>query len=122
MEAKKKLVIVITRGLDDERSSVAWSIANGGINAGLDVSIFLASSGVDWVRKGAADNVHLNPMDPSMHEMIKKVMDNGSVISVCPPCAKVRGYSESDLIEGVKVVGSIAIHEQLLAGAAALTF
>jgi len=122
MKEKKKLVIVITRGLDDERSSVAWSIANGGVNAGLEVSIFLASSGVDWVRKGAADHAHLNPMDPSLGDMIKKIKDSGCVISVCPPCAKVRGLNDQDLIEGVKVVGSIAIHEQLLAGAAALTF
>ncbi len=53
METSKKLVVVISHGLDNERSSVAWSIANGGINNGLDVSIFLVSSGIDWVRKGA---------------------------------------------------------------------
>ena len=28
MAEKKKLIVLITRGLDDERSSVAWSIAN----------------------------------------------------------------------------------------------
>ena len=122
MKEQKKLVVVITRGLDDERSSVAWSIANGGINAGLDVSIFLVSSGVDWVRKGAADKVHLNPQDPPMMEMIRKVIDNGSTISVCPPCAKVRGYEPEDLLDGIKIVGSIAIHEVLLAGGTALTF
>ena len=122
MTEKKKLVIVISRGLDDERSSVAWSIANGGINAGLDVSIFLVSSGIDWVRKGAADLVHLNPLDPPMKDMIQKVIDAGCTISVCPPCARVRGYSEDDLLEGVKIVGSIAIHEPILQGAATLTF
>jgi len=122
MKEQKKLVVVISHGLDDERSSVAWSIANGGINAGLDVSIFLVSSGVDWVRKGAANKVHLNPQDPPMMEMIQKVIDNGSTISVCPPCAKVRGYEPEDLLDGVKIVGSIAIHEVLLAGGTALTF
>lgn len=122
MNDKKKLVIVISRGLDDERSSVAWSIANGGVNAGLDVSIFLVSSGVDWVRNGAADQVHLNPLDPSMKTMIDTMINNGCSIGVCPPCAKVRGYSENDLVPGVKVVGSMAVHEPILAGAAALSF
>ena len=70
MDDKKKLVIVMTRGMDDERSSVAWSIANGGIASGLDVTVFLTSAAVDWVRKGAADNAHLNPLDPPMKEMI----------------------------------------------------
>jgi len=50
MSTKKKIVVLISYGLDDERASVAWSIANGGIKSGLDVNIFLVSSGVDWVR------------------------------------------------------------------------
>ncbi len=122
METKKKLVVVISRGLDDERSSVAWSIANGGINNGLDVSIFLVSSGVDWVRKGAAEFARPNPEDPAMKDMIQNVIDNGCTISVCPPCAKVRGYTQTDLLDGVKIVGSVAIHEPVKEGAAVLTF
>ena len=42
MSTKKKVVVLISYGLDDERASVAWSIANGGINSGLDVSIFFS--------------------------------------------------------------------------------
>ena len=122
MNEKKKLVIVISRGFDDERSSVAWSIANGGVNAGLDVSIFLVSSAIDWVRKGAADNSHINPLDPPMKTMIQNIIDAGCKISVCPPCAKVRGYSENDLLPGINIVGSIAVHEVLLAGGSALSF
>ena len=122
MEEKKKLVILISRGFDDERASVAWSIANGGIKAGLEVSIFLTSSGVDWVRKGAADSAHLNPFDPSMKEMIQTVVDNKCKIMVCPPCLKARNISEGDLIEGVVVTGSVAMHELIKQGAATLSF
>ena len=122
MTEKKKLVIVITHGLDDERASVAWSIANGGINSGLDVTVFLTSSAVDWVRKGAADQVHLNPLDPPMMEMIQKVRDSGCTILVCPPCAKVRGYSQEDLLDNVIIMGSSAIHELIKQGAATLSF
>ncbi|MBK7408906.1 MAG: DsrE family protein [Saprospirales bacterium] len=122
MSEKKKLVVVITRGLDDERSSVAWSIANGGINSGLDVSIFLVSSGVDWVRKGAATLARLNPLDPPIMEMIQKVINSGCAIGVCPPCASIRGYTKDDFLDGVTIVGSIAIHEPVKQGAAVLTF
>ena len=55
MSDTKKLVIVVTNGFDNERSSVAWSVANGGIGMGFEVTMFLVSSGVDWVRKGAGD-------------------------------------------------------------------
>jgi predicted peroxiredoxin len=122
MEEKKKLVVLITRGMDDERSSVAWSIANGGINSGLDVSIFLTSSAVDWVRKGAADKVVLNPMDPPMIDMIQKVRDAGCTIMVCPPCAEVRGYTQDDLLDGVVITGSPAMHTLIKEGAATLCF
>ncbi|MHC4338901.1 MAG: DsrE/DsrF/DrsH-like family protein [Planctomycetota bacterium] len=54
MAETKKLVVLITRGLDDERASVAWSVANGAIASDLEVTVFLAASGVNWVRKGAA--------------------------------------------------------------------
>lgn len=122
MDDKKKLVVVMTRGMDDERSSVAWSIANGGIASGLDVTVFLTSAAVDWVRKGAADNAQLNPLDPPMKEMVQNIMEKGSGVLVCPPCAKVRGYSEDDLIEGVTIVGSAALHKLILEGAATLSF
>jgi predicted peroxiredoxin len=117
MSTKKKVVVLISYGLDDERASVAWSIANGGINSGMDVSIFLVSSGVDWVRKGAADQVHLNPKDPTMKEMIDAVVNEKCRIMVCPPCAEVRGYSVDNLIDGIELIGSGALHQLITEGA-----
>jgi predicted peroxiredoxin len=122
MEEKKKLVIVITRGVDDERSSVACSIANAGLASDFDVTVFLAASRVDWVRKGAADVAHLNPVDPPFKELIGNLMSNGGSIMVCPPCAKVRGYSKEDLIAGVTVAGAPAMLEIVKQGAATLSF
>jgi len=122
MEEKKKLVIVVSRGFDDERASVAWSIANGGIKSGLDVSMFLVSSGVDWVRKGTANLARPNSQDPPMEEMIQNVLKSGCTIMVCPPCAKVRGYTEKDFFDGVVITGSGAMHELIKQGAATLSF
>ncbi|UCC74992.1 MAG: DsrE family protein [Gemmatimonadota bacterium] len=122
MAETKKLVVMITRGFDDERSSVAWSVINGGINSGLEVTVFLTSSGVDWVRKGAAELAHLNPLDPPMKEMIEKLRASGGTILVCPPCAKVRGYEQEHLLDGVIITGSGAMHELIKQGAATLSF
>ncbi len=117
MEAKKKVVILISKGMDDERASVAWSMANGAIKTGLEVSIFLVSSGVDWMRKGAMDRAHLNPEDPTMKNMIQNVLDNNCRIMVCLPCSNVRGYTAEDLIEQVELVGSPELHKLIIAGA-----
>ena len=94
MADQKKLVIVNSRGFDDERSSVAWSIANTAVASNMDVTVFLVAAGVDWVRKGAADVARLNPLDPTMNELIGNFLGNGGRILVCPPCAKVRGYTQ----------------------------
>lgn len=122
MSDREKLVIVVTRGFDDERASVAWSIANGGIKSGLDVTMFLTSAGVDWARKGLGEDARLNPFDPPMREMIEFVIDSGGQILVCPPCAKSRGLSEEDLFDGAVITGSGAMHELIKQGAATLSF
>jgi predicted peroxiredoxin len=122
MSDTKKLVIVVTNGLDNERSSVAWSVANGGIGMGFEVTMFMVSSGVDWVRKGAADSARLNPHDPVIGDMIRNVVEAGSSILVCPPCAKVRGYEQSDFIDGVELAGSAAMLGVVADGASTLTF
>lgn len=122
MSETKKLVVVVTNGFHDERSSVAWSVANGGIASGYEVTMFLVSSGVDWVRKRGADVARLNPLDPPVKDMIQNVIDSGGEIMVCPPCAKVRGYEKEDFIDGVVLAGSTAMLGVVSEGAKTLTF
>jgi len=123
MSESKKIVIVVTNGFDNERSSVAWSIANGAIGMGFEVTLFMVSSGVDWVRRnGAAAGARLNPFDPTVSDMMKNVIENGSRIYVCPPCAKVRGYEAADFIDGVEIAGSAAMLGVVAEGATTLSF
>jgi predicted peroxiredoxin len=118
----KKLVIVITRGCDDERSSVAWSVANGGLASGYEITMFLVSAGADWARKGAADNARPNPLDPPVKEMMQNIIDSGGNIMVCPPCAKMRGYEKENLIDGAVLAGSTAMLGVVSEGAKTLSF
>lgn len=118
---KRDLVVMITHGIDHELSSAAFTIANGGITAGLEVSIFLTSSGVDLVRKGAADTTRVNPLEP-LANLIRDFMARGGTIWACTPCVKSRGYSQPDLLEGVVISGASPMHEKIKAGAATLSF
>ena len=122
MAEKKKLVIVISRGFDDERASVAWSIANAGVASDMEVTVFLVSAGVDWVRKGAATVARLNPVDPPMKDLIGNLMSNGGKVLVCPPCAKVRSYGAEELLPGVVLAGAPAMLEIVKQGASTLSF
>ncbi len=120
-ENGRDLVITISHGIDDEMSSVGFTIANGGITAGLKVSIFLTSGGVDLVRKGAADMTQVNPLE-NLTGLIKDFIDRGENLWACTPCVKARAYTEGDLLDGVVIAGASVMHELIKGGAATLSF
>jgi predicted peroxiredoxin len=120
-DATDKLVVLITNGIASELSSVAFTIANGGITAGLKVSVFLTSAAVDLVRKGGQAMTHVPPLDP-LASLIADFQARGGVIWACPPCVKARGYEAADLLDGVVIVGASAMHAEIRAGAATLSF
>ena len=117
----RELVVLMTRGTDHELSSVAFTIACGGITSGLKVCTFLTSSAVDLVRRGSADLTHVMPLDP-LKALMADFMARGGIIYACPPCVKARGYTQEDFIDGVVISGASVIHEKLKAGAASLSF
>jgi predicted peroxiredoxin len=122
MEASnKELVVLMTHGADHELSSVGFTIANGGMTAGLKVSVFLTSAAVDLVRKRAVQNHVVHPLEP-LDALIKDFIARGGQLWACTPCVKARGYEQSDLIDGVTIAGSSKIHERIKEGAATLSF
>lgn len=117
----RELVVLVTRGTDHELSSVAFTVACGGITSGMKVYAFLVSSGVDLVRRKAVDITHVPPLDP-LKALIDDFLARGGTIWACPPCVKARSYTQDDLIPGVTIQGASAMHERLKAGAASLSF
>jgi predicted peroxiredoxin len=122
MSDTKTMCIVLTRGIDDERSSVAWSISKGAVASGMKLIMFLTANGVEWARKGGFEKARPNPIDPPVWDMMQTVMGQGAEVYVCPPCAEVRGIGPEDLIDGAVIEGSGAIHRPILEGAATLCF
>jgi predicted peroxiredoxin len=120
-EATDKLVIMVTRGIDSELSSVAFTIANGGITAGLKVFIFLTSTAIDLVRKGGQKMTQVSPLAP-LAELIADFQKRGGTIWACPPCVQSRGYVQDDFLDGVVIVGASAMHAEIKTGAATLSF
>jgi predicted peroxiredoxin len=118
---QRHLVVLITHGTDHELSSVAFTIANGGMTAGLKVSVFLTSAGVDLVRKRAADSTQVLPLEPLV-VLIQDFLKRGGTLWACTPCVKARGYTQDDLIAGAVITGASGMHELIQAGAATLSF
>ena len=120
-EPGRELVVLVTKGTDHELSSVALTVACGGITAGMKVYVFLVSSAVDLVRRKAIDVTHVPPLDP-LKTLMDDFLKRGGTVWACPPCVKARSYAQEDLIEGVAIQGASAMHERLKAGAASLSF
>ncbi len=118
--AVDKTIVFLSRGIDDERATVAWTLANAGVANGQDVTVFCVSAGVDVLRKGAADTVQMNPHDPSMKELVDKFMTAGGTVWACPPCSALRGYVEEDFIDGVAITGAGPVYELIAQGAATI--
>lgn len=118
---RSELVVLMTHGTEHELSSVGFTIANGGLTAGLQVHVFLTSSGVDLVRKGAVDSTQVHPLEP-LKALVTDFLGRGGTVWACTPCVKARGYVQEDLIEGVVITGASVLHERIKAGAATLSF
>ena len=119
-DATRDLVVMITKGIEDELSSIGFTIA-GGLTAGLRVSAFLTSNGVDLVRRRAADATQVHPLEPLSH-LIRDFMARGGSVWACTPCVKARGYEQADLLDGVEITGASKVHELIKTGAATLSF
>lgn len=116
-----KLVILMTKGIDSELSSVAFTIACGGLTAGLKVSVFLTSAAVDVVRKNGQQMTQVPPLQ-SLAGLIEDFQKRGGVIWACTPCVQARGYDQAQLLDGVIITGASAMHNEIKAGAATLSF
>jgi predicted peroxiredoxin len=121
MAETRELVVVMTHGPEDEQASVAFTVANGGMTAGLSVYVFLTGSAVDIARRGATDHAHFQPLEP-LASLVNDFLARGGTLWACTPCVKARGYGENDLIEGAVVTGASPMHERIKAGAATLSF
>lgn len=119
-EPSNDLIIVMTKGIYDEVSSVALTLANGAMTAGMNVGLFLTSSAIDLVRKNGVGHTHVHPMEP-LKKLLDDVIARGGKVWACPPCTTARGYVQECLIDGVEIHGASVIFERIKRGAKTLT-
>lgn len=116
-----ELVISLSKGIDSELSSAAFTLANGAQTEGMKVYVFLTSAGVDLVRKKGVDLTTVDPLDP-LKALMVSFLERGGTIWACPPCVAARGYTQENLIDGAIIAGASAMFGRLKGGAASLSF
>lgn len=118
---KRKLVVVVTGNTNGDRSTIAFTVANASLSAGMDVAVFLTSDAVDLSRDGAADLAHVRPFRP-LGELIEEFVKQGGTLLACGSCVQFRGLDQSHLVHGLQVAGVATLASWLSAGAQTITF
>ncbi len=119
MSEPKKLVVVLGANANDDKSTVAFTIANAALSTGMQVAVFLTSDGVEISREGGYDLTHVQPFKP-LHELVGSFIEKGGLVWACTPCFRHRGLKDTDNVERVIVTGAGPLIEWVQAGAATI--
>ncbi|HLO30654.1 MAG TPA: DsrE family protein [Anaerolineales bacterium] len=117
-----KLMINCTHGQEDpERATLAFVVGNVAAAADQEAVVLLTIEGVRNATRGYADDICKEGFQP-LREVMQAFISNGGQIWVCGACAKPRGITDADLVEGAKIVTAANAVEYLASGAASLSF
>jgi sulfur relay (sulfurtransferase) complex TusBCD TusD component (DsrE family) len=84
---------------DTHRASMAINFGKHHFSNGHQLSIFLNDKATILAVKAGASKY------ADLQKELMEVVNKGGLVIVCPPCLKQAGYSELDLIQGVKMGG-----------------
>ena len=104
-EPKQKYLINIQEGANHlERATISLILA---VSASKEheAAMFVTSDASDLCVKGGSDNLVAKGLEP-ISDLMGQFVTNGGKIWLCKICAKVKGITEEDLIEGVSIVGA----------------
>lgn len=116
-----KLVVVLGANANDDKSSIAFTIANAALSTGMQVAVFLTSDGVELARDGGYDLTQVQPFK-KLEELVDTFVEKGGIVWACTPCYKNRGLKEDENVAKVVVTGAGPLIEWVQAGAATICF
>ena len=105
MEKKmtNNVVITVACGTDDpNRATRAIHLATVAHREGKNVTLFLLDEGVYLAKKGLIDNLKSATGDVA-DDLMTYLQGHGVPVLACTPCAKARGITENDLIDGARM-------------------
>lgn len=112
-----KLIVSCNYGKQDpERAILPFIVGNVAASADQHTAVLLTIEGVWIATKGYADDVNKEGF-PLLKDVIQSFVTNGGEIWVCGTCAKPRGITDADLIEGARIVTAAFVVEQVASGA-----
>lgn len=108
-QGKDGLLVHIASGPGSDESNhriiMGLNLAYNALKSGRPVLVFFDVKGVVIPVQSEPDVAHEShkEMIPSAKEAMRKILDEGGRIMVCPACLKHAGFGEGDLIEGAEM-------------------
>lgn len=116
-----QMTVHCTHGREDsERATLSFVVGNVAASADQDAVVLLTIDGVWLATRGYADDIHKAGFQP-LKEVMASFVANGGQIWVCGACAKPRGITDGDLVEGARIVTAANAVERLTAGGGSLS-
>jgi len=100
----QKFLINCTDGINNvERATVSFIMAVAASTTS-ETAVFATSDAAVLCVKGGADGLVAEGYTP-LAELVEAFIANQGRIWLCPACAKAKGITPDDLIEGVEIAG-----------------
>lgn len=118
----EKLIFSCSHGKEDpERAILPFVAANTAAIAGQEAVVLLTIEGVWLGTRGGADGVAREGF-PELSPLLTEFVENGGEVWLCGTCAKPRGITDEQLVDGAKITGAANIVEHVINGAKTLAF
>src|SRR6266511_3289822 len=117
-----KVLVNCTHGKEDaERATLPFIVGNVAATADQEAVVLLTIDGAWLATKNYADDIQKEGFQP-LKEVMQSFVANGGRIWVCGACAKPRGITAADLVDGASIVTAANVVEYMASNAATLNF
>ena len=118
----EKLIFNCAWGREEpERATLPFIAANIAATAGQEAVVLCTIEAVRLGCIGGSEGVEANGL-PKLHDLMTEFIGNQGKVWLCGACAKPRGITPEQLVDGVSIVGAAKIVEEIVGGAKTVAF
>ncbi len=118
------IVYVQTKGTEDMPSQYAViSLARAARSMGVDVAMFYMLRGAEVPKKAVVEKIGPPTEEmPALKELLKKAIEEGVEIYVCPHSGKLCGINPGGYFDGIKTAGAATLNDLAVGYGTVITF
>ncbi|MHB8657600.1 MAG: DsrE family protein [Solirubrobacteraceae bacterium] len=121
---ESSVLYVMTHGTESpERCATPFFLAASAAAMDADVSIYFTMNGPQLLKRGVAEEI--GPKGDGGERLsyfIDQALDCGVKLLICQPSLDLNDLAQSDLIDGVRMIGGAAFNDMAMEADAVITF